>query len=387
MGNQTRKYGAIVPVEWDCSTVERLGMKKIVAEVAKRDRQLFYKLAKPAGIDLELLEKAGYEYKGLSALAQWELKNLLGGIENEEGLKAEIQIYNPGTIADENDFEYVVDSCNAKGLAETFPETLKYFATHPDEMATVSVLPMNVVSLFIDEFQDEHTEARREVLKFYCGQFQSVSEYEQFLRRRFFQEWYQSNDSVEHRKEYLQTNREMLKLFRTLKENGSKLLQSTTLSNRKVTLSRKTGDILANMILMYLTHPYEKELDFNAESPRFSFYDVQRRYKILSVDDFKLRQLEADLHQLSKNADIDYEKQFYYLAYHAIPWRDGMSHTSRYIFLHRLAICFGHVIPSEYEDLTNGIDRKEIADRIRRILKSQTAADHGGTLLKQMLGE
>lgn len=55
MENQTKKYGAIVPMEWNHSTVAHLGMKKIVAEVAKHDRKLFYKLAKSAGIDLELL--------------------------------------------------------------------------------------------------------------------------------------------------------------------------------------------------------------------------------------------------------------------------------------------------------------------------------------------
>lgn len=315
------------------------------------------------------------------------MKNLLAAIENEDDRLNEITAYNPGTIADENDFEYIVDLCRENELLDSFPQTLRYYATHPDETATISVLPMNVVSVFIEGFPDEHTDARQKVLELYSGQFQSVPEYERFLKRRSFREWYQSNDSVENHKEYIQTKREFLKLFRTLKEDGSKLLQSSILSNRKVTLSRRTGDILANMILMYLTHPYEKELNFNAESPRFSFYDAQRRFKTLPVDDFQLRQLEANLLQLSKNATIDYEKQFYYLAYHAISWRENMSLTSRYILLHRLAICFGHILPSEYEDLSDGIDRKEIADRIRRILKSQTAADPDGTLLKQMLRE
>lgn len=70
--------GLIIPEDLSPESWINLTPQQILTELKDYNYEAFYRLAEDAGIDVDLLEKSGYEYNGLSGLALIELEAFVG---------------------------------------------------------------------------------------------------------------------------------------------------------------------------------------------------------------------------------------------------------------------------------------------------------------------
>ena len=106
MNDEKKGYGIVIPAEWKASDFNG-SLDDLFAWIVELDKKAFYRLADAGGIDLELLERAGYEYEGLSFVALNEFENYFKG--NSEELAIMPQLMDRiANASSQNDFDYVL---------------------------------------------------------------------------------------------------------------------------------------------------------------------------------------------------------------------------------------------------------------------------------------
>lgn len=75
--NEKKGYGLIIPSDFEVGKWEKETAHNIIDQLKKLTRDAFYRMAKEADIDLELLESAGYEFDGIPEIAIIELEGYL----------------------------------------------------------------------------------------------------------------------------------------------------------------------------------------------------------------------------------------------------------------------------------------------------------------------
>ena len=169
-------YGLIIPEDLTPESWEGLTPQQMLTELKDYNVEAFYRMAEDAGIDVALLDKSGYEYDGISQLALMELEAFQGS-DTARQVK---ELLTKSDYRKERDFKYVLhtyleenDSANELYPENTLEEVLEYQKySHHEERESL----LKLTELFIEEFKDDKTEARKEILKKYDGRFIDLPE-------------------------------------------------------------------------------------------------------------------------------------------------------------------------------------------------------------------
>lgn len=341
-------YGIVIPGDWSPSRFEGKSEADILKVMLQLDEDAFYRMAEAVDIDLDLLTRAGYEYEGLSTIALEELQNLMHDQSLRDNLSGAFK-----SIGNCDDFEYV-----------------HALYTHNTEWEANFFAP-ELAQMFIEEFPDEYTDARREVLEKYGDRFQSCSAYNDFVTERFFFSWFCSKEPNMFEAK-IRSMRELMSIYRLLKDGGEFMIQSSKVRNRKASISKDATDMLADMILM--AAPSILDFDFRLGEVAISANN-DAYHKIVGV-------LDEAIDQLNNGDDV---KFFYYAADDILNKYKGKNATQYYVFLYRLAIFFGYITPSAYEDLSNAQDRKTIAASIKSQISTMKANDKDKSILTKLM--
>lgn len=383
-------YGIVIPCEWDSKEIEKLSLEEFFQEVMRLDKEAFYRMANEVELDLPLLASAGYEYQGLSSIALIELDNIARSSDTLRNYVRYIIEVNPASYEMKADFDYVL----ALYLREHnlfdkyYPEEMaEIYSQEVAERATVeNTRTVSLIKLFIDEFKDDRTEWRYKVLEKYGARFQSCFAFEYFVSKRGLSEWsYKSNDEYADRDlEQAERLKELMNLYRLLKDGSDLIVQSTVFKSRKAMISANAAKILGDLIIMGV--PHIRNFDFRMGEVEGTFDKTGQFIPVMNANNETYRSICAELDEVIEHSAAEKDlKLFFYLADNAIWWPEGIGTTQRDIFLYRLSQFFGYVKASDYENLTNGDVRKEITDRIKRMMKSMEKEDKDKSLLTKYL--
>jgi len=383
-------YGIVIPNEWDSKEIEKFSLEDFHEELMRLDKEAFYRMANDVELDLPLLENAGYEYQGLSSIALIELDNFSRSSDILLQYVRYIIEVNPASYEMRADFDYVLALYDQKHnlFDKYYPEDMaRIYSQEVAERVTMEdTRTVNLIRLFIDEFKDDKTEWRYKVIEKYGARFQSCYAYEYFVSKRGLSEWfYKSNDEyVDRDLEQAERLKELMNLYRLLKDGSDLIVQSSVFKSRKAMISANAAKILGDLIIMGV--PHIRVFDFRMGEVEGTFDNTGQFIPIMNTDNETYRSICAELDEVIENSVAEKDlKLFFYLADNAIWWPEGIGITQRYIFLYKLSQFFGYVKASDYEDLTNGDVRKEITDRIKRMMKSMEKEDKDKSLLMKYL--
>lgn len=408
--NDKKGYGLIIPEDLVPESWEGLTPQQMLSELKDYNVEAFYHMAEDSGIDVALLDKSGYEYDGLSQLALMEL-------EAFQGAATARQVKDLLTKSDnrkERDFKYVLHTyleengtANELYQENTLEEVLEYQKySHHKERESV----LKLTELFIEEFKDDKTEVRKEILKKYDGRFIDLPELTSFLGKRMDVAWYRGdilNPQYEQSIKDAEAMKELVALYRLICQGDEFQIKSSKIQHQKLTIKGKTVEILQDAIayalkvhhdvnsIFPLGHGIKEDIDLgsdedtelspspiiepeiDAEMSKFvklADMEVAKRY----MDEIAVY-VEADIEGYTDEKDL---RLFYYLADNAINWPDGIRQTDRYVFLYKLASFFGYVELTELDDLSNAHVRKEIVAKIKNQLKYYEEKDPDKEILK-----
>lgn len=383
-------YGIFIPNDWDTKKIEKLSLEDFHEELMRLDKEAFYRMANEVELDLPLLEKAGYEYQGLSSIALIELDNFARSSDTLRNYEKYIIEVNPASYEMRADFDYVLALYDREYhlFDKYYPEDMAriYSQEVADVATTENSQTIKLIRLFIDEFKDAQTEWKYKVLEKYGARFQSCFAFEYFVSKRGLSEWYnKSNDEYGDRDlEQAERLKELMNLYRLLKDGSDLIVQSSLFKSRKAMISANAAKILGDLIIMGV--PHIRAFDFRMGDVEGTFDNTGQFIPVMNADNETYRSICAELDQVIENSVAEKDlKLFFYLADNAIWWLHGIGITQRYIFLYKLSQFFGYVKASDYEDLTNGDVRKEITDRIKRMMKSMEKEDKDKSLLMKYL--
>jgi len=354
------------------------------------DKEAFYRMANDVELDLPLLENAGYEYQGLSSIALIELDNFSRSSDILGQYVRYIIEVNPASYEMMADFDYVLALYDREHnlFNKYYPEDMaRIYSQEVAERATMEdTRTVSLLKLFIDEFEDAQTEWRYKVLEKYGARFQSCYAFEYFVSNRGLSDWFykSGNEYADRNLEQAERLKELMNLYRLLKDGSDLIIQSSLFKSRKTMISANAAKILGDLIIMGV--PHIRNFDFRMGEVEGTFDNTGQFIPVMNTDNETCRSICAELDEVIENSVAEKDlKLFFYLADNAIWWPEGIGITQRYIFLYRLSRFFGYVKASDYEDLTNGDVRKEITDRIKRMMKSMGKEDKDKSLLMKYL--
>lgn len=403
-------YGLIILEDLTPESWEGLTPQQMLSELKDYNVEAFYRMAVDAGIDVALLDKSGYDYDGFSQLALMELEAFKG----EETARQVKELLTKSDYSKERDFKYVLhtyleenDSANELYPGNTLEEVLEYQKySHHKERESV----LKLTELFIEEFKDDKTEVRKEILKKYDGRFINLPELTSFLEKRMEVAWYRGeilNPQYEQSIKDAEAMKELVALYRLISQGDEFQIKSSKIQHQKMTIKGKTVEILQDAIAYALKVLH----DVNSIFPLRD--EIKEETSLVSDEETELspspiteQGIDAEMSKFVKLADMEVAKRyvdeiatyveadiegyaderdlrlFYYLADNAITWPDGIRQTDRYIFLYKLASFFGYVKLTELDDLSNAHVRKEIVSKIKNQLKYYEEKDPDKKILK-----
>lgn len=364
----------VIPEDWEPSMLLNKDADEIIDVMLKLDKEAFYRMAEAAGIDLDLLKRAGYEYQGPSHMALSEMRWFAD--EHPE-------LYKIVSVKEgyDVDFQFVFQCFEAGG----------YHMVKDEDDIFRDPIEIELMRMFIDEFRDEHTEARLELLDKYGTVMQSCLPYRQLVgARRDLSSWFSSSKPTpsgfdpEIARKFVSATmenngymKELLSLYRLLKGGGEFAIQSTSVTNRKVKISAGATSLLAEMIIK--TMPYVDTYEVaHVDLSRYS--STKRTEEDLYKMCRRLVDLTLDSHNLFNDVGL-----FYYAADSVMPKTENQSYTEHYVFLYRLAIFFKYIEPTVYDDFSDAYDRKRIAGSVSSQISRIKSKDKDKSLLQKLL--
>ena len=376
-------YGIIVPQDYEPGKWDTTDAKDIIAQLKSLTDDAFYRMAQDIEIELDLLGESGYEFEGLSRLAINELEAFLSADKFQE---VRDSITEANFIRD-SDFNHVFYQYNdSHDVVNQFYSEEKAKAIlrfHDNKLRNKRERLLNLIELFIDEFEDDKTNARKEVFEKYGGRFISISELDTFLLYRDDIAWYKGDtfdsdyaEDIQHMKAL----RDLAPLYRLISEGGEFQIRSTKYNHQKFTINNESSKILAQAIALALKIHNETDPTLTPGA------DINKTYSRADLICAGANN-EVDSIEESINSSIDiYEDEskldlFYYLADNAIKWSNDITLTQRYLFLYRLAKFFNHIPAPEYDSSIIIDSRKEIVEAIKYRIKQFKKKDKDGELL------
>lgn len=373
----------IIPVDFEVAKWEIGTAQNILVQLKRLTNDAFYRMAEEVGINLELLTEFGYEFDSLSTIAVKEFESCI----SDDKFKEVTQYISKRDYTKNGDFRYVLrlyddktDAINmtySVEIADEIKRTIRYALIEERERM------LELMALFIEEFEDDKTEARKRVLKEYGGHFISIPELDSFLSYRDDMEWYRGDTfDPEYKEEVDQMRalRDLVPLYKLIHKGGEFQVQSTQLKHQKVVISKESSMILADAIALALKMLHDTNPMLNPGT------DIDKSYTWVDLIctregsdmDRILESLDDRIGSYESEFDLDL---FYYLADNAIAWPQNITLTNRYLFLYRLAKFFKFVPETEYDETTSVSTRKEIVEAIKYKIRQMQKRDKDGELL------
>lgn len=373
----------IIPVDFEVAKWEIGTAQNILDQLKRLTNDAFYRMAEEVGINLELLTESGYEFDSLSTIAVKEFESCI----SDDKFKEVKQFISERNYEKNGDFRYVLRLYDEKTdtiiktysveIADEIKKTIKYALIEERERM------LELMALFIEEFEDDKTEARKRVLKEYGGHFISMPELDSFLSYRNDMEWYRGDTfDPEYKEEVDQMRalRDLVPLYRLIHKGGEFQVQSTQLKHQKVVISKESSMILADAIALALKMLHDTNPMLNPGTDidkSFTWVDLICTREGSDMDRI-LESLDDRIGSYESEFDLDL---FYYLADNAIAWPQNITLTNRYLFLYRLAKFFKFVPETEYDETTSISTRKEIVEAIKYKIRQMQKRDKDGELL------
>lgn len=382
--DKNKGYGLVIPANWKPGKWDKLRAQEIVSQLKALNCDAFYRMAADVDIDLTLLEQSGYEYVGLSEVTQKELEAFVPKRKFSEVRK----LLTEADFHKHHDFQYVFHLYNDRNstIAELYvPEiAAEIMKSREYSLRDERENVRNLMALFIDEFEDDKTAARRQVLKKYGGHFISMPELDSFLSYRDIVEWFRCDTfdpSYEENVKQMRAMRELGSLYKLLSNGGSFQIQSSQLKHQKISLNQDSSELLANSVALTLKMLYDTDPMLSPDP------QIDKKYHSYDLITFSNSEVVDEVLDAVNIGIENYEDEFdlslfYYLADNAIKWPNDITLTKRYLFLYRLAKFFKHISESEYEDTESSVTRKEIVDSIKFRIKQMRKRDADGETLK-----
>lgn len=175
-----------------------------------------------------------------------------------------------------------------------------------------------------------------------------------------------------------------MNVYRLMRDGGRFIIKSVNIRTRKTAIGKPAAKILADMIVM--ATPHIRHFDFQMGEVEGRFDETGEYIPVMNTDNETVKSIEHELENTLASFQSDQKLGlFYYLADNAIWWPEGMSVTDRYIFLFKLAIHFGYVPSSEIDDFSSAYCRKDIVDKIKYLIKTETRKDLDKKVLRNYI--
>ena len=247
---------------------EGLTPQQMLTELMDYNVEASYRMAEDAGADVALLDKSGYEYDVLSQLALMELEAFKGA-DTARQVK---ELLTKSDYRKERDFKYVLHTYLEENdsASELYPENtlggvLEYQKdSHHRERESF----LKLTGLFIEEFKDDKTEARKELLKKYDGRFLDLPELTSFLEKRMEVAWYRGDILNPQYKQSLkdaEAMKELVALYRLISQVDEFQIKSSKIQHQKMTIKGKTVEILQDAIAYALKVHHDVNSIFQLE--------------------------------------------------------------------------------------------------------------------------
>lgn len=273
-------YGIVIPNDLSFEKWNKLTPEEILARLKGLNKEAFYRMAKDAGVDVALLDKSGYEYDGISELSIIEAESFLPQDKYEE-LRS---LINKTDVLKDDDFNYILYlyldghlDCIKDFYAE---ETLlRVNECHQYALNKERESLLVLKRLFIEEFGEDKTEAKKTVLEEYDGRFIDIPELNSFLSRRMDISWYRGDlidSGLESETAELNSMKALLPISRMLSEGGEFLLQSTIYSHQKAYFKEESARILSQAIALALKMLLNREPVFTKDPDIYEKYTPGR---------------------------------------------------------------------------------------------------------------
>lgn len=397
--------GIIIP-DWNIPVSEDMDADAFIQTLIDMERTEFWQKAEEAGIRTDLLREVGYEFDYLTDNMVWNAslyldKHLSGwplSSKSRELLVKMLTAFVPYYDIKEVIARAINYSRYSKEKATSLEE--KFFDDHNDKHLKIHLKP-EVALLFINEFEDELTSKRREILNLYGADFVALPEYKSFIHNRgaLMIAHLRINEG---KADWFESNVQMMAMYKMLYKGKSFTIQSNIIKAERVAIESNTASMIAKLIQEHFTDLWNKMYDdenywyreIARISLRCSCEYTEHEYHWRNEDDEiqdKLNRLEKWLkkkEQLYRNAPTN--QAFYYSAYSLIKWPDkkidGKKYniTDRCIFLYRLAHVCGFDKVGETLDLKRHETRKMITDRIKPMIHKISKIDTNGELDKML---
>ena len=397
--------GIIIP-DWNIPVSEDMDADAFIQTLIDMERTEFWQKAEEAGIRTDLLREVGYEFDYLTDNMVWNAslyldKHLSGwplSNKSRELLVKMLTAFVPYYDIKEVIARAINYSRYSKEKATSLEE--KFFDDHNDKHLKIHLKP-EVALLFINEFEDELTSKRRELLNLYGADFVALPEYKSFIHNRgaLMIAHLRINEG---KADWFQSKLQMMAMYKMLCKGKSFTIQSNIIKAERAAIESNTASMLAKLIQEHFTDLWNKMYDdvnywyreIARISLRCSCEYTEHEYHWRSEDDEiqdKLNRLEKWLkekEQLYRNTPTN--QAFYYSAYSLIKWPDkkidGKKYniTDRCIFLYRLAHVCGFDKVGETLDLKRHETRKMITDRIKPMIHKISKIDTNGELDKML---
>lgn len=381
--DKNKGYGLVIPENYNPGMWDKLATPEIIKQLKVLTREAFYRMAEDVKIDILLLKKSGYEYDGVSEIALMESQAYL----SEEVFDKVKQLLRADEFNLNGDFQYVFhlfNDCHSvvndlytdEQIADIMQFRTAALRNKPELM---------LMELFIEEFEDDKTSARKSVLQKYGGHFIHMQELESFLSCRSSVEWYRGDTFDAYYDGAIQkmkSMKDLIALLNLLSGEGEFQVKSTKFKHQKITINKHTAKMLAKAIAMVLKVYHDTD-------PDLSLAKIEEKTFV----SWELLLAEHDIEEIEKYVNSlleDYEAEsdlslFYYLADNAICWPKEITITKRCLFLYRLAKYFKYIPESEFDYNISTSSAKEIVDGIKYILKLMYNRDKDGNILNNYI--
>lgn len=393
--------------DWDIPVSEEMDADAFVKTLMDMDKATFWRLAEEAGLRTDLLKKVGYEYKILSddtgyKASRYLKKHLNGWPKSEKSVELMTKMYaatlHSTRVSRQVEWanEYRQSDFSLPSLDDLLSHSLEqsFIQAHVGECA---------LSLFIEEFRDDLTPVRRELLDLYGSSLITEKTYLSFLLNGGFRMVLNIHLAQGGLNSLEEEAHHALALCRFLRKDGNFSVQSDRLKGASISIGSDYVKVLLQEAIMKLMNSFN-DLIFHQWKEEIKLLDMYGdladmghpgvgRYtpKLLEDEELLTGFLDVVSQWLkmteANDKDIQDYEVFYYGAYSIIDWPDKYTWTDKCIFLYKLAHLCGFDQIHNVEDFTNGFARKEITDRIKRIIKKYATKDHDGELLKKLLRE
>lgn len=395
--------------EWDIPVSKDMDGDEFVQRLIEMDRAEFWRQAADTCIEVDKLKAVGYELNNLTLETAQNavsyLRKQLGSWPKTDDDYKLLEKIDKATFPINNVAVLISRAHSEAGdYSEcNFSEGEDVFNKDITERRVKLYIRHETARLFIDTFPDDSDKPYRELFLKYGSQFIALPQYESFFANNgllVIENIHKAGKLANKYKGYSQ----LLATYKLLGSKDSYQLKSDKLKKDRVAINVYCAKELHNyieeglpdiwnMMLLDKMDPKDKLYnkfmsDSDKRLPICRGYKWNDEFEPYNYHEVKFNILSKWLTKQEKIfRDIVSYKMFYYVMYNIIDWSQESNMTDRCIFLYHLAHVCGVDKEVGSNHLVDGMDRKGIADPIKRLIKNAAEHDPDKSFLNLLTSE